>query len=292
MKITGFTIVRNAIKFDYPVVESITSILPICNEFIVSVGNSDDNTRELIESIKSEKIKIMESVWNDALRKGGAVLAEETNKAFQQISDDTDWAFYIQADEVVHENDLDIIYDSAKKYLNNKEVEGLLFKYRHFYGSYDYVADSYRWYRHEIRIIRNDKNIFSYRDAQGFRKKPNRKLRVKLIDAYINHYGWVRPPDKMQQKIVSFHKLYHDDEWIEKNVIKTDGFDYSKIDSLTLYNGTHPSVMIDRINRKNWYFEHDISYKNFNFKNRIRRFIENLTGYRIGEYKNYILLKD
>ena len=109
MKISGFTFVRNAIKYDYPVVESIISILPIVDEFVVSVGNSDDGTLELIQSINSPKIKIVHSVWDDSLRKGGTILAVETDKAFQHVSADSDWAFYLQADEVVHEKYLDII---------------------------------------------------------------------------------------------------------------------------------------------------------------------------------------
>lgn len=218
MKISGFTFIRNAVKYDYPVVESIKSILPVCDEMIVAVGNSDDNTRQLIENIGDRKIRIIDTIWDENLKKDGAVLADQTNKAFAEVSADSQWAFYIQADEVVHEDDLQIIYNAAKKNQNTKEVDGLLFKYRHFYGSYDFIADSYHWYRKEIRMIRNDKSIFSYRDAQGFRKKPNEKLKVKLIDAYINHYGWVRPPDKMQQKIVKMHSFYHDQQWIKNNV--------------------------------------------------------------------------
>ena len=103
MKVTGFTIIRNAVKYDYPVVESIRSILPICDEFIVAVGESEDETRELVASIAPDKIKIIDTKWDLSLRTGGRVLADETNKALEAISPDTDWAFYIQADEVMHE---------------------------------------------------------------------------------------------------------------------------------------------------------------------------------------------
>jgi hypothetical protein len=98
MKVTGFTIIRNAIKYDYPVVEAILSILPICDEFVVAVGNSEDETLHLIKNIDSDKIKILETVWDDSLRKGGKVLAIETNKAFDAISKDSDWCFYIHSD--------------------------------------------------------------------------------------------------------------------------------------------------------------------------------------------------
>ena len=169
MKVVGFSFIRNAVKFDYPIVEAIKSILPICDEFVLALGNSNDNTEQLIESINSNKIRILSTTWNDNLREGGRVLADETNKAFYNIPDDADWAFYIQGDEVIHEKYLPVIKESMEKWKDDKNVEGLLFNYTHFYGSYDYIGDSRRWYRKEIRIIRPSKEISSYKDAQGFR---------------------------------------------------------------------------------------------------------------------------
>jgi hypothetical protein len=218
MKVTGFTFIRNAIKFDYPVVEAITSILPICDEFIVALGNSDDDTRSLIESIDTTKIKIIDTIWDDTLREGGRVLAVETDKAFDAISADTDWCFYIQGDECVHEKYLPIIKQAMQENLNNKNVEGLLFNYSHFYGSYDYVGTSKRWYRKEIRVVRNLKNIRSYKDAQGFRIE-GRKLNVKQIDAFVYHYGWVKHPSKQQEKQKNFNKLWHDDRMLMNLII-------------------------------------------------------------------------
>lgn len=283
MKVSGFTIVRNAVKYDYPVVEAITSVLPLCDEFVVAVGNCEDNTLALIQGIHSDKIRIIHSVWDDSLREGGRTLAVETDKAFQAVASDSDWAFYIQADEIVHERFYDTIRQAMDKYRNDLKVEGLLFRYKHFYGSYDYVGESWSWYRREIRIIRNNKRIFSYRDAQGFRKKPNNKLNVKLIDAFIYHYGWVRDPRAMQQKQRTFGSYYHDDHWLESNIAKAEEFDYSNIDSLELFKETHPAVLSHRIEQKNWKFDYDVTKKNYSFKERIKR----LFGFRIGEYKNY-----
>ncbi len=287
MKVTGFTIIRNAIKYDYPVVEAINSILPLCDDFVVAVGNSEDETLNLIKNINPDKINIIETVWDDTLRKGGQVLAIETNKAFQAINKDADWCFYIQADEVLHEKYFDAIKKAMKTYKNDKNVDGLLFKYLHFYGSYDYVGTSSNWYRNEIRIIKNNKKIYSYKDAQGFRKDNNLKLKVKHIDAYMYHYGWVKTPEAMQRKQESFHKLWHSDEWLKKNIIKTDKFDYSEIDALKLFKGTHPLCMQKRINDKNWKFNYDLSYNNLIFKEKIKNFVEKIIGIRLGEYKNY-----
>ena len=287
MKVTGFSFIRNAIKYDYPIVEAICSVLPLCDDFVIAVGNSDDDTLQLIQGIAPDKIKIVETVWDDSRREGGAVLAMETNKAFQAVPNDSDWAFYIQGDEVLHEQYYDTIRNEMLRWKDDEKVDGLLFHYKHFYGSYDYVATAPRWYRNEIRIIRNNKKIYSYRDAQGFRKYDDKKLRVKPVDAYIYHYGWVKHPQSMQRKIEGFVHLYHDDSWIETNIEKAEEFDYSDIDLLSRFDGTHPETMQKRIGRINWKFDFDISKKNPSFKSRFKLFVEKMTGYRVFEYKNY-----
>lgn len=290
MKVCGFSFIRNAVKFDYPVVEAISSILPLCDEFIVVAGNSDDNTRNMIERIDPSKIKIIDSIWDDSLRKGGKVLAIETNKAIDALPDDGDWAFYIQADEVLHEKYHANILETMHKYKNDKSVDGLLFDYLHFYGSYDYVGDSTRWYRNEVRIIRCNKSIRSFRDAQGF-KKDGKLLKVKMANASLYHYGWVKPPVLQQEKQKYFHSLWHADEWLKKNISVNNEFDYSNIDSLTIFKGTHPFVMKSRIQKSNWTFSFDPSKRKLSFKSRLKKAIENSTGWRPGEYKNYKLLK-
>lgn len=287
MKVTGFTIIRNAIKYDYPVVEAIRSVLPVCDEFLVSVGNSDDGTMELIRSIDSPKIKIMESVWDDSLREGGKLLSVETNKAFDAIDASSDWCFYIQSDEVLHEEYHEAVRKSMERYKDDRQVDGLLFGYLHFYGSYDYVGNSRKWYRNEIRIIRNDKSIRSYKDAQGFRKTDDSKLNVKAIDAVIYHYGWVKPPKAQQAKQENFHKMWHNDEWMKKNIAAVEEFDYSSIDTLDRFRRTHPAPMIARVEKQNWQFNYDPSKLKLSLKDKLLRLIENKTGWRVGEYKNY-----
>jgi len=286
MKVTGFTFIRNAFIYDYPVVEAIKSILPLCNEFVVAVGLSNDDTLQLIKQI-DPKIRIIETIWDDSLREGGRTLAIETNKALAAISPDTDWAFYIQGDEVFHEQYTQTVKDSMLKYKDEPDIDGLLFNYIHFYGSYNYVGASSNWYRNEIRIIKIGRSIYSYRDAQGFRKDNNKKLNVILIDAYIYHYGWIKDPKAMQRKQESFHKMYHDDKWVDNNVIKADEFDYGKhVQVLNLLTGTHPEVMQNRILNKNWKFDFDITRNKLPLKDKTKRFLKTYLGIDLG-YKNY-----
>jgi len=292
MRVSGFTFIRNATKFDYPVVEAIKSILPICDDFIVAVGNSEDNTLELIQNIDKQKIKIIETEWDDSeeMKTGGTVFARETDKAFKAISMYSDWAFYIQGDEIIHEKYLDTIYSSMEKWKDDESVDGLLFNYLHFYGSYDYVGISPKWYSHEIRAIKNNKAIYSFRDAQGFRKKVDEKLNVKPIDAYVYHYGWVKEPATMMKKAINANSFYIEKNFLKKIKSKSSNggieFDYSTIDSLSLFNGTHPKVMEERIHRKNWFFEHDISYNRLSFRYKAKIFIKKYLGINT-YYENY-----
>lgn len=289
MKISGFTIIKNAVLNDYPIVESICSILPLVDEMIVLIGDCDDDTFGLIESINSPKIKIHHSVWDPALRAGGAVLAAETDKAFQLINPATDWAFYLQGDEVIHEKYHPVIREACEKYAADQGVQGLLFKYLHFYGTYDYVGDSRKWYSHEVRIIRNDKLIHAYKDAQGFRKG-NAKLMVKPVDAYVYHYGWVKDPVQMMKKQKEVSKFWNQDEALKEFLASPDFFDFNQFDSLQKFNGQHPAVMEKRIERLNWKLDLDTSKKRFSLKDKLLYYFEKITGIRLFDFKNYKLL--
>lgn len=290
MKVVGFTIIRNAIRFDYPIREAILSILPLCDEMVVAVGNSDDQTLELIRQIPSGKLRILETRWDDSLREGGRVLAVETDKALAAAAPDADWLFYIQADECVHEADWPVIRREMEATLEDPAIEGLLFRYRHFYGSYDYLGASRRWYRREIRLVKNLPGLHSYKDAQGFRIQ-GRKLRVKLIDAWIHHYGWVRPPQTMQAKIQNFNRMYFDDARIAAQGPVAASFDYSQVEAVERFEGTHPAVFQPRVAAINWHFEKDPSERRLSFTHRLLDAIERLTGRRLFEYRNYILVK-
>ncbi len=291
MYISGYTIARNVIKYDYPIKEAILSVLPLVDEMIVLIGESEDDTENYIKSIDSNKIKIHHSVWDESLREGGKVLADESNKAFALINPNANWAFYIQADECVHEQYYQGIKLAMQKYKDNKNIDGLLFNYTHFYGSYNYIASSRKFYKKEIRIIKNNKNILSYKDAQGFRMRDGSKLKVKQIEAHIFHYGWVKHPQKMTEKIKGFSKMWHTDDWIENDKKLSKEWDYSDLDSAEKYTQSHPQVMLNRIETKNWNFEFDASKSKKSIKNRLIYFIEKHFGYTIAEYKNYILIK-
>ena len=253
MRVSGFSIVKNGIKYFYPFIEAIKSILPLCDEFILNVGDSDDGTLDAVLGLKDDKIKIIESKWNMSLRKGGEILSIETNKALNECTGD--WCFYIQADEVLHEKYFPAVKAAMENNLNKKSVEGLKFKYRHFYGSYNYYQDNYRmWYIAETRIIRRNENIVSWGDAMNFKHRDGTFLNVVPINAEIYHYGWVKPPDRMSLKRIDFNKLYFTDNEIEVFAeVPQEG--YTQFGHLKKFNETHPAVMQERVSQANWDFD-------------------------------------
>lgn len=301
MKISGFTFIRNGLQLHYPFPEAIQSILPVCDEVMVAVGNSDDGTREAITKLHPSKIHIIDTVWDDSLREGGKILAQQTNIALDAISGD--WGFYIQGDEVVHESDLQKIEDAAKKNVQDFSVEGLLFSWYHFFGNYDYIAKpgARGVYSSEVRIIRNDKLIRSFRDAQGFRKfssleemKQNKlphRLQVKKIDAHIFHYGKVRGPEAELERAKSFHKLWHDDEWVNKFSGNKEQYDYTCRFPLVKFTGTHPALMTERIAKGNWNFIPSPGDIKIPLKYKLLNSLEALTGWQPFKFRNYRVRK-
>lgn len=289
MKVSGFTFIRNAVLLDYPIVAAIQSILPLCDEVVVAVGNSTDDTLALIQNI-DPKVRIIQTTWDDTLRENGRVLAVETDKALAAINPAADWAIYIQGDEVLHEADHPNILKAMTRFQYDQDVDGLLFDYLHFYGSYDYIGVSNNWYKKEIRIIKPGRGIFSFRDAQGFRKTPDQKLKVAAANASVYHYGWVKDPQAMQRKQESFHKLWHDDAWLEKNIKVANAFDYEDhIHELARFEGTHPQWIAARIAERNWTFQSDISRNKKSLKNKIKDILK-----AIGidtHYANYTLIR-
>ncbi|MFH1415320.1 MAG: glycosyltransferase family 2 protein [Elusimicrobiota bacterium] len=293
MKISGFTFVKDAIKYDFPIVESIKSMLPLCDEVFVNVGISDDGSLEAVRSIQDDKITIIETEWDPKFKVKGRILAVQTNIPLYKCRGD--WCIYLQADEVLHEEDHSRIRKSMEENLEDDRVEGLLLDYYHFFGSYDTYVSSYHWYRKEIRIIKNHLGIQSWRSAQTFRVD-GRKLAVKQCPAHVYHYGWVRDPYKMADKNRYHDSLHHGDENSETE--KEDRFYYEEhIDSNMVggFRGTHSSVMRDRIENWKYKFEPKKHKRKITLKDiryRITDIIDNLTGIKIGEYRNYKLIRD
>lgn len=310
MKISGFTFIRNGDKLYIPLKEAITSILPICDEFVIALGDcdEDDKTEEIINSIPTDKIKIIRTKWDTKKYPKNTEYAHQTDIARDACTGD--WLFYIQCDEAVHENDLPKIKSALEKYHNDERVEGFLLKYYHFWGDYQHYNRSHAWYNREIRIIRNHPKIHSWRDAMSFRKfdtwnytfeeyhnrNHGEKLSVIELNAHMYHYGYVRPPFMMSKKQKVSKTSYSGETIIEEKIIEE--FDYGPLNKIQEFKGEHPAVMKDWINKFDWkdqlqysgtYKEGRKLHKHEKFKYRSLSKLENalFNGNPIGGVRNF-----
>jgi hypothetical protein len=291
MSVSGFTFVRDAVRLRYPVVASIRSILPVVDELVVNVGVSSDDTLALVASIRDPKLRIFESRWDEALVQGGRILAQQTDLALQRCTGDV--CLYLQADEVLHEDDHPALRAAFARLGADPRLEGLLLDYVHFYGSYHTVATGRRWYRREVRAFRNGLGARSWRDAQGFRVFPAdgdprqaRKLRVAPADVRCFHYGWVRPPELQARKQCEFARWYHGDA-----LSPSEPFRYDEAERVARFGGTHPASMRASAAAADW------TYQPRRRRLRVARLrldlldlFEAVTSVRVGEYRNYELL--
>jgi glycosyltransferase involved in cell wall biosynthesis len=287
VKVSGFTIVRNAIKLDFPVEASIRSILPVCDEVVVNAGRSDDDTLELVRSIGDPKVRIIESEWDMTIK--NRVLGDETLRAMRACRNP--WGIYIQADEVLHERGAEELARAIVQHDGDARVEGLLVRYLHFYGDMDTVAVNRRWYRREVRAVRLDPSldIRPYQGAQGFRVGPKyRRIQARLTSADMFHYGWARPTQALRNKRETSRTLY---PWSKDREARLPLLPW--FPGLQRFRGRHPDAArgwVDARRRETERRVEPVRFRPEHLRFYVSDAIERLTGARVFEFRNYTLV--
>lgn len=288
--ISGFTFVRNAVKLDFPVVGSIRSILPACEEVVVAVGKSDDDTLGLVRSIGDPRVRIIETEWD--MSRGRAVLADQTDVAMRACRHP--WGIYIQADEVLADGSAQILRDAASEADGDARVEGLAVHYTHFYAGFDTVATHRHMYRREVRVVRTgaDLGIHSFRDAQGFRVGPgDRRIRARLTPARMLHYGWARSAEAVKAKEEAHAEIF---QWsAAKQQAHAARHHYDWLPLLKPFPGPHPFPVRDWVAARAEEARGAIGAYRFRRKHLsyyASAFVEALTGWRPFEFRNYTLV--
>ena len=291
MRTSGFTFVRDAVRLGYPILPAIRSILPLVDELVVNVGISPDGTLDLVRSLDDPRVVVLESRWDEGQLERGRVLAHQTDLALARCTGEA--CLYVQADEALHEEDHPAVRAALDRLHDDARLEGLLFDYVHFYGSFHTVGISRRWYRREIRAVKNGVGVRSWRDAQGFRVGPGetaRKLKVAPSGGRMFHYGWVRPPEAQMIKIAEFERLYHGDAARERRL--EQGFHYDAGEKVRPFRGAHPAPMQPWIAREDWAFDpRPARLRARHLREDLLDLFEAATGVRLGEYKNYELVR-
>jgi len=296
MKISGFTFIRNGVTLGYPFIPAIRSLLPLCDEIIVNVPHSTDETLAAVRAIGDPKIRIIESGWDESMRTRGRAMSHHTNLALRECTGD--WCVYIQGDEVLHEDSLAVLRAAMERELSNSAVQGLLVDYTHFYGSYWTYAYSFGWYQSEVRVVRRNAGVQSVGDAQGFRNLANEKLHVKRTGAKYFHYGHALAPQQARIKRENFLKLSRSDAAIAYELTNRPQHYYDEDQKVRPFKGTHPAVMRKIVAAANWTYAPRSplirlprSYRRNYFWEDVAMLFKNLTGISVGVHKNYRLIK-
>lgn len=284
MRVTGFSLVANAERLEFPVREALRSVLPLVDELVVNVGPSADDTRGLLASLADPRVRVIGGAWDRG--QGSAVLAVETQRALDAATGD--WAIYLQADEVLHEAGIPALRAAMAAALPDPRVEGLLVDFVHFYGSPAWEGRGRAWYRREVRVVRLGIGVRSYQDAQGFRVGPGaRRLRARASGATYYHYGWARPLPALVAKREVDNALYHGGVARRAEVAAGLPWDVG----LRRFTGTHPAVMEEWLAARAGRFPDRFLPRRWD-RRRLALLaslgIERLTGWRPFEYRNYV----
>jgi hypothetical protein len=286
--LSGFTIVRNAVKLDFPIVPAIRSVLEVCDEVVVNVGKSEDDTRDLVAAINDPRVRILDTEWD--FTKKNIMLSIETQHAMDACRGS--WGIYIQADEVLHERGAQILKEKVAEWDRDDRVEGLLVKYLHFYGGFDRIATSRRWYRREVRCVRLGKDIRPYQGAQGFRVGPSyRKVRARPTDAEMFHYGWARPAKAIKEKLEISKTIY---PWGGNRFDKEQARGFLEwIPLLRDFTASHPAAAHEWIAERTHDPDRVIGPRHFkpeHVRFYLSDWIERITGARVFEFRNYVVV--
>ena len=289
MKISGFTFIRNGCALGYPFVPAIRSLLPLCDEVIVNIPRSTDDTLARVRAIGDPKIRILETEWDEARRTAGLALSHHTNLALRECTGD--WCVYIQGDEVLHEDSVPAMRASMERELPNPAVQGLLANYTHFYGGYSTIVYSFGWYYREVRVVRRAAGVRSVGDAQGFRTADGQKLRVKDSGGQYHHYGFALDPKLMRLKKSNLAGLYSPGQTDRQP--RPEGF-YDDDQKVKPFRGTHPAVMREIVAAADWTYHSRcplIRFRRNYFWEDIALLIKQCTGITLGVHKNYRLIR-
>lgn len=284
LRVSGFTIVRNAEILQYPFLESVRSALPLCEEFLIGCGDSEDGTRELCAQLEREspdKVRVFDTVWERDAQSGGFQLKRQTDRMLAECKGR--WCLYLQADEALHERDFPGLREAIGRADSRPDIDGLVFEYRHFYGSYEYEIRGRNWYRREVRLFKNGRGIEAFRDAQGFRKQGQR-LKVFPARARVFHYGYVRTPTSLGTKSAQMSQW-----WGEKPQNAPKDVELHRHVGLRRYGGIHPAVMAERVRRAAPFDPRACRRKwdRNEFKNAFTLLWEYFFPFRLGEFRNY-----
>lgn len=244
--VSGLTIIRNGVKLNYPFLEAIRSALPICDEFVVVAGDSDDETLERLAALDDKRIRIVHTEWSPLVTPRKCLLAQQTNIGLAYCRGR--WALYLQGNEILHERDLPRIRSLMETHADNPEIEAMLVERLTFWSDFNhYVAAYPRRYKYTARVIRPNIGTYSIRDGMSFAifddfSTHGRYPRSIDTGADLFRYDYVHTVEQQARKFAqAVHRSGTGIEAARDYFYRTYPRQF-----LAAFHGDHPAVMRER----------------------------------------------
>lgn len=212
-------IIKNGITQGYPFWESLKSCLPFANEIVISEGNSSDETATYINKFASiygsasgngPTIRLFRDEWTKGQSGNGEIISIISEKNMRRCT--YNWIYYLQADEIVHEGNVDFIKSIASK--NSRRYNAVEFYFWHFLGSWNPVKSGAA-YHEAIRMVKNNPKIKLMGDGWTFEGDVSPVCKSVNVPHPLFHLGWVFPHN-CDQKHLEHGKIYAQNSQYQK----------------------------------------------------------------------------
>jgi hypothetical protein len=251
--ISAFLITHQCILLDYCLEATINSALAFCDDIYINDGMSTDGTRDLLYNLRDahgrDRVKLWEREWAHDRK----MWTDEKNFLLDKISNNA-YVFAIDADEVIHENDMPTIKQAV-----SHKCPAMSFDVIHFYGRPTHYIEGVNWYKQHTRLWHQSTGIKLVHMAGGCADdvmwpdgKPAHWWGAYRIGARIFHYGNCRDPRALGMKSKKADDLYQNSsEYVGGKVAEPRSFDYGfETSGAKPFTGTHPKYI------EKWYNSH------------------------------------
>ncbi len=247
--VSGLTIIRNGVRLNYPFIEAIRSALPICDEYVVVAGDSDDETLEHLAMLDDDRVRVIHTEWSPLVNPRKYLLAQQTNIGLGFCRGR--WCLYLQGNEILHEKALPGLRSLMETHADNGLIEAMLVERLTFWSDYEhYVAAYPRRFKYTARIIRPNIGTYSIRDGMSFAVFDDFSTRgryPKAIDtgADLYRYDYVHSVEQQARKFAdAVHR--------SGTSVQADAdyyYQHYPRQFIARFEGTHPAVMSGRMRR-------------------------------------------
>jgi glycosyltransferase involved in cell wall biosynthesis len=238
--LSGYVCIRNAIFFDYCIREAVMSLLPVCDEVIISDGQSDDGTFEILKELAKmdSRVRIITYPWDNPVRDIG-FWTRWMNTARGHLRYATQ--LEVDADEIIDPAG----YDQIRALVGTGK--SALFQRLNFWKDSKHLAPENVACGTQVARL-GPTSAWMCSDEPFPAVNPNIRTDAEPFPTLrIFHYGFIRDPKAFVRKSVAVQNMFFgscDSRITEMDAQGKDWRDRDYFEGLKLreYNDYHPEV--------------------------------------------------